>query len=108
VSIPQLNSKAPVVLVQRAQWIAPMDCFRVKAVGNPDVTCIFVQRGCGPIRFFDAAPNENALEKYSGYVPIPESTKLELERLANESIAKGTRQIGVGMALSWPGAFKAE
>ena len=101
-----LTDKSPIQLVQRARWDDFTSGYRVKAVGNPEVAFVYVQRGCGPIRTFDAVPNSQTLERLGGYVQLESKVKAHLEQLANNAVAAGTRQIDIGVALLPPGQFK--
>lgn len=101
-----LTDKSPIQLVQRAKWDEFTSGYRIKAVGNPEVAFVYVQRGCGPIPAFRAVPSGDNLARLGGYVQLESKVKAHLEQLANDAIVAGTRQIDIGVALSPPGEFK--
>ena len=101
-----LTDKTPVTLVQRAKWDDFTSGYRIKAMGNPEIAFVYVQRGCGPLPVFRAVPSTETLTRLGGYVQLDVKTKAHLEHLANKAIAAGSRQIDIGVALSPPGEFK--
>ncbi|HVJ35179.1 MAG TPA: hypothetical protein VND94_18860 [Terriglobia bacterium] len=105
-AVAPLTDKSPVTLVQRAKWDDFTSGYRIKAVGNPEVAFVYVQRGCGPLPVFRAVPSTETLARLGGYVQIEPKTVAHLQQLANNAIMAGTRQIDIGVALSPPGEFK--